>query len=240
MPLMCGALYALQRHGRAGSRAVAIITTNSWNASMSQVGGVVVRESPSLLESPHAVPLTGGSHAIASAVASLDAPPLPTCVIGELIRPLASAELAQIEDRVASFLDLPRILAGRPLRPELPGDPTRYPVWGDAYRAGPLIDNERKRYVIVSPNRWNASAPYVTVVRTTSRDKADVEAFPLIEQGSARASCGDLSVRGIGEILLATRDRPSPRTLSYADMVAIAKGIVRTHSLEDAVSRLTA
>lgn len=235
---MRGAVYALQRSGAAGSHAVAILTTNTWNSAMAQVGAVVIREMPATFEAPHAVELTGG-HAIACAVVSLDAPPLSSSVVGELIRSLSPEELNEIEDRVCSFLDLPRLLAGRPVRPELPGDPTRYPVWGDIYRAGPVIDGERKRYAIVSPNRWNSVAPYVTVVRTTSRDKANVAAFPLIERGNARASCGDMSLRGTPEVLLDPRDRPAPRTLSHADMTAIGKGIVQTHGLEAAIIRLS-
>lgn len=238
MPLLRGAAYALAPSSAARSHAVVVLTTNTWNAAMTQVGAVVIRRDVDEFEIPHAVELAGIGNAIGCAVVSLDAPPQPSSVIAQLIRPLSSEELSAVEDRVCAFLDLPRLHTGRPVRPQLPGDPTTYPVWGDVYRAGPPIDGERRRYVIVSPNRWNCVAPYFTVVRTTSRDKANADAFPLIQRDTARASCGDASLRGRGEILLAPRDRPTPQTLTYADMTAIARGIAFTHGLDAAVARL--
>lgn len=232
-------MYALRRTGASRSHAVLILTSPEWNATMSQVGGVVVRQHVAALEEPHCVGLAGGDIAVCCAVVSLLAPSLEESPIGEAIRDLGPEELEQVEDRVAMFLRLPQLAAGRPLRPELPGDPARYPLWGDVYYAEPLIDDERKRYVIMSPNAWNAVAPYVSLVRTTSRDKANVAAFPLIEGGAARAACGDLSVRRHGEIIIDPRSRPTPRTVSFGDMSVIARGIARTHLLEGAISRLS-
>ncbi len=239
MPLLRGAAYALLPSSAVRSHAVVVLTTNAWNSTMTQVGAVVVRREVDEFEIPHVTELASLGRAVGCAVVSIDAPPQPSSVIGPLVRMLSPDELSGLEERVCAFLDLPRLRAGRPIRPELPGDATTYPVWGDVYRAGPPIDGERKRYVIVSPNRWNCIAPYFTVVRTTSRDKANLDAFPLIQRDTARASSGDLSLRGKAEILLAPRDRPTPRTLTYADMAAIAKGIVFTHGLEAALARLT-
>lgn len=239
MPVLRGALYALVPSSAARSHAVVVLTTNTWNAAMSQVGAVVVRREVDDFETPHAIELAGVGRAIGCAIVSLDAPAQPSSVIGPLLRMLSPDELNALEERVCAFLDLPLLTAGRPVRPELPGDPTTYPAWGEVYRAGPPIDGERKRYVVVSPNRWNCIAPYVTVVRTTSRDKTNIDAFPRMQGGSARASCGDLSVRARGEILLMPRDRPTPRSLTYTDMAGIGRGIAFTHGLDGAIARLS-
>lgn len=237
MPLERGALYAFHGPSVAGSTAVVVLTASTWNMRMSSFGVAMVRPRPSALEAPHSVALGQDGSAVASAVASLNAPPHPESGIGALIRALAASELAQLEDRLCSFLLLPQLIAGSVFRPALPGDPAAYPVWGDVYTAEPPFEGERKRYVVVSPNAWNAASPYVSVVRTTSQEKVAHVSFPLILDDKTRAACGDLDVRNRGQVLLARRDRPTPSTTRFKDMGAIARGIAVTFRLGHALER---
>lgn len=212
-----------------------VLTAPSWNAVMSSVGVAMVRPEPSQLEAPHSISLGKSGYAVGSAIVSLKTQ--PSVEVGPLVRLLDASELSQLEDRVCAFLQLSPLVAKHVLRPAIPGDPATYPLWGEIYRAGPEINGERKRYVVVSPNQWNVAAPYVTVVRLTSQLKVNHVAFPEILGGQSRAACGDLTSRSRGKILLAPRDRPPVKGVRWTDMSAIGRGIAVTFRLGHALER---
>lgn len=212
-----------------------VLTAPSWNAVMSSVGVAMVRPEPSRLEAPHSVHLGQNGYAVGSAIVSLKSQ--PSIDVGPLIRALEASELSLLEDRMCAFLRLPSLVGGHVQRPVIPGDPTTYPLWGEIYRAEPVIDGERKRYVVVSPNSWNVVAPYVTVARLTSQVKVDHLAFPEVLGGESRAACGDLTSRSRGTILLPARDRPPQKQVRWTDMSAIGRGIAVTFRLGHALER---
>lgn len=237
MPVLRGTAHALLAKGTSIS-ALVVMTNDRWNATMSQVGVCLVRRRLHDVEGQYAVELPEG-HASAARLVSLLVPPHPDSVIGPAVRALSAHELAALEDRLCAFLQLPA-LVGSPA-PRIPGPvgaASAYPVWSEIYR-GPQAGAERKRFVIVSPNPWNAVSGVATAIRTTTSFKVDDAEFPEIQGGRARACCGDATTLGVDEFLLARRDRPTPFLTTMHDMIAIARGLVGTHELSAALRRLS-
>jgi len=204
---------------------------------MPSVGVIAIRRSVDPGEAPYATRLDAGSFAVAPRLVSVLAPEDADSPLGSLVSVISPAELDAVEDRLCSFLQLPGVLGPIPrqVRALYARDP--YPVWGDIYLADPLIGQERKRYVVVSPNAWNSVAPTATIVRTTTATKHDHVAFPPVQRGKAHACCGEATSVPRNALRLASRDRPIPSTLTLGDMVSIARGIATTHQLGDAVRR---
>ncbi len=238
MPLLRGTVHELTG---VQDRSLAILTNDRWNSRMSYIGAAVVRRDIHAVEAPYAVELADGRFATAARVVSFLTPDAATqqdpCLIGPAQGSLSAAELARLEDAFVRFLQLPLLLSPVP-RPRRPlGDASTYPNWGDIYLGREPIANERKRFIIVSPNEWNQAAGIVTAVRTTSQSKGDLVQFPTIQRGRIHACCGDLSTFGASEILMRRQDRPTPATCTITEMVAVAKGIAVTHGLTGALHR---
>lgn len=242
MPLLRGTIHELVNAPVAepGAVGLAVFTNDRWNSAMSQVGAALVRPEILPVEAQYAVQLRDGRFATAARVVSLIAPlaaggaPSP---FGPAQGALTSAELAQLEDAFVRFLQLPLLLVPAP-RPRRPlGNPAEYPNWGDLHYGNELIEGERKRFIVVSPNEWNAATGLASALRTTSRFRADVAQFPRIQGGRVHACCGDLSTFGPGELLLRRGSRPTPATCTLPELIAIARGVVATHDLAAAVGR---
>ncbi len=240
MPLLRGTVHEYAG-AEGGGVGLVIVTNDLWNSRMSQVGVALVRSDILPVEAPYAIRLSDGRLATAARVLSLRTPEAATaqmpCVIGPAQGALSADEVAQLEDALVRFLQLPLLLgpAPRPRRPV--GDASAYPNWGDLYYARERIEGERKRFIVVSPNEWNSASGLVSAVRTTSQQKGDVPQFPKIQGGKIHACCGDVASFVSGELLLRRQERPTPSTCTLAEMVAIARGIVITHGLGGAVQR---
>jgi hypothetical protein len=215
-----------------------VLTNDRWNQSMLQIGAIAIRESVEPFDAPYAVPFAGGGALVASRIVSSDqSSDLP--LLGPVISALDSAALAAIEDRLCEFLQLPALFTPSPHVPGPLGDASRYPVWGQIYRAGLLINGERKRRLVVSPNAWNAVSELATLVRTTTSFARYGDEFPQIQRGAARACCGDAITFEHSSVRLARRDRPSPHTATMPDMIAVGRGLMAAYELADAVRRLS-
>jgi hypothetical protein len=149
---------------------------------------------------------------------------------------LAANELAAVEDRLVELLALADLCAEAPSPPSPPSGPVDYPRFGDVHWIrGQETGGEDKRYVVVSHDHHNAAGNRPLVVRLTSRDKSRFEDFPRLRDGSGHACPGELFAAPTDVIV--TRDRPEPSRVDFEDSVAMARAVVSTHALEDAVLR---
>lgn len=243
MPLLRGAIHELIDIPGAspGSRGLAVLTNNRWNAVMTAIGGAVVRPEILPFETSYSVRLRDGRFATAARVISVRAPdaapPGDPSPIGPSQGSLTDEELDALEDGLVCFLQIPMLLSASPATRRSLGDATTYPVWGELYRGREPIAGERKRFLVVSPNEWNQATQIASVVRTTAQTKADAAQFPPLHGGRARACCGDLSTFGPSELLMARRERPVPATCTLQEMTAVVRGIIVTHDLAGAARR---
>jgi len=67
MPVVRGVRYRLVAPRSAESLGVVVLTSDTWNQTMSQVGVVVIRSELLPIEEPHAVPLASGGFAVIAA-----------------------------------------------------------------------------------------------------------------------------------------------------------------------------
>lgn len=239
MPVLRGTVHAA-RSADPQTIAYVAITNDTWNAYVSQVGFVPVRAAVSHMEAPYAAQIRSGGYALAARIVSMLSPTYPDAVVGPALRILTPSELEAVEERVCEFFQLPDLITGAPLKRPV-GSASRYPLWSNIYRGpkqGDAAEDDRTRYIVVSPDSWNATSDVATVVRTTSQFKRDDIEFPLIQRRAARACCGDTTTYPRTALRLDPRDRPDPSVVSAADMRAIAHGIASVYSLDDALVRL--
>lgn len=237
MPFLRGVIYAAAQ-ALPATEAFLVVTNDRWNQTMSQIGVLPIRRVVPQCDAPYSTPLPSGGHVLASRLVAPDVGPTAPPLLGAARGAVMPEVLAAVEEQLILFLQLDRLRAPAPRIPGPAGDATTYPVWGELYLAGPLINGERKRRVVVSPNAWNAASGLATLVRTTTSFKYDDEAFPKIQGGAARACCGDATTMSHEQIRLAERERPHPRVATMAEMTRIAKGFVATHGLGRALARL--
>jgi len=219
---------------RPTTSGLVVLTNDRWNQTMLRVGVVPVRTAVAPFDIPYSVALPGGTHVVAS---RLVAPHVEGGLLGLVEGALDATTLAAVEDRLCAFLQIPELLRPAP-RPAPPlGDATRYAAWSEVHRAGPEVDGERKRRIVVSPNPWNAVSGMATFVRTTTSFAGHGDEFPQVQGGAGHACCGDATTFELRAVLLQRRDRPVPHSTTLHDMVAIARGLAVTHGLEEAVRR---
>lgn len=205
---------------------------------MSSVGVVPIRSRVETFDQPFSVELPHGVSVVASRLVSTDERDPKLALLGPASGSLDAATLAAVEDKLRDFLQLPQLLQQSPhvLRPL--GDASAYAVWGQIYLAGPRLDGERKRRIVVSPNAWNAVSEMATLVRTTTSFERFGPDFPKIQGGSVRACCGDLTTMPLQSVLLNPRERPVPSTATMTDMQSIARGLVVSHDLDASLRRV--
>lgn len=237
MPLLRGTIHELTGAPNVG---LAILTNDRWNSAMSQVGAALVRPEILPVEEPYAVQLGDGRFVTAARVISLQTPaaePDGASPFGPAQGSLSTDELRRLEDALLRFLQLPLLLRPVPQLRRPVGDASRYANWGELYVGNQLTAGERKRFIVVSPNEWNAATGVVSAIRTTSKLKLNAAQFPKIQGGRIHVCCGDLTTFGPGALLLRRQSRPTPATSTLAEMVAIARGLVITHDLGEALAR---
>lgn len=240
MPLQRGYLHQNLGPTKLGTVAWLVITNDRWNAAMSQIGVLPVRRVVLPFETPYVTALPDGTSVVSCALIAPEiAPPAGVAnAIGPAIGVIEQAALDSVEDQLRDFLQLPQLLgtpSPRATRP--PAGVINYPLWAEIYKEVELTEGEHKRFIIVSPNHFNAVAQRVVAVRTTTKFKADEESFPKIQSGKAQACCGDASTSANSELMLVLRDRPVPHTTSTTDMVKVARGLAFTHELGASLRR---
>lgn len=108
---------------------------------------------------------------------------------------LRNQGLEQVEDSLVGLLALQTVCVDPPRRPGQPVHPSTYPTWSKTYYADPPVEGQRKRWLVVSHDYWNAAAGSVLTVRTTSNTWHQADTFPAIQRGLALACCPDLQVK---------------------------------------------
>lgn len=124
---------------------------------------------------------------------------------------------------VADVLLLPELCSDGPL-PRLRVPQGAYPRWGHTYYAGPPLDGQTKRWIVVSHNQFNASTRVATCVRTTSNDYHHSDVTPHIQSGLALAVCIDVTTKAQAKFDLAPRNPIAQ--LQLGEMKKVAYGLV--------------
>lgn len=160
---------------------------------------------------------------------------VPVSRLGVPSEPLARADLQAVEDALCQMLDVTGLLGSTPrLRRPVGGS---FPHRGEVFYVGERVEDEHKRYVVVSPDEWNALGTSVLMVRTTTSPKRPFSEFPVIQGGVAQACCGDLVAVAANQV--AGADRPADnRLLTRDDLIAIVRGVVEVLDLDVAVKRV--
>lgn len=237
MPFLRGCTH-LPAQDRDKTVGFVVLTNDRWNQTMSSVGVVPIRSSVMPFDQPFSVSLPNGDAVVASRLVSLDERAPKLSLLGPANGSLDAPTLAAVEDKLRDFLQLPQLLKQSPqvLRPL--GDASSYAVWGQIYLAGPRIEEERKRRIVVSPNSWNAVSDMATLVRTTTSFERYGPDFPKIQGGSVRACCADTTTMQLRSVMLNPRDRPVPSTSTMTDMRSIARGLIVAYGLEASLLRV--
>lgn len=234
MSIQRGVAYTLEASSPQ-TVAVLVLTNDRWNAAMHAVGVVPLR-TPEGDGSPLApiVSKTPPLRAVAGRLVAVE-----KASLGAARLVLEAEQLARVEDALCEVLALRYLRGASPTRPPSPPGPVNYPRWGEAYYvAGQRFGVEHKRYVVVSNDQWNHADGTAVAVRTTTTARRWGTAFPAIQDGAARACCGDATTFAAPRFVM--RGRPQPQWLPLADMVAIARGLIDTHQLEAAIGRALA
>jgi hypothetical protein len=213
-------------HGLAGpDTGILVLTDDTWNRVMGSVGGVLVAPRGNI--DPLSVELPGDRRVALIAVLLA----IPRRLLTTLEYVAGAAQMELVAAGLRRLLGHPGLLASPPAGPPIPPGPVTYPAWGQIYY-GPPYRGESKRYVVVSHDLHNRATGRPVIVRTTSQPKRDHRSFPAIEGGAARACCGDAATIAEGELRCRPGDhRPVPGSLSLTDMVAVARGMAKTHGL---------
>ncbi|MGA0121886.1 MAG: hypothetical protein ACO3KD_02605 [Gaiellales bacterium] len=191
---------------------IVVISEDAWNLAMGSVVGVPIVPGAPTVDLFH-VGIAALGHADASLAQSFGRASLGDEVL--VVDP------APVADAVAAYLGLDDLRAMRIRRPvPMPRDESRARQkeihWADVGL------DERKRLLVLSPDERNATAPYVTTLYTTSRDKRNRRPWQVPAAGGWVIT-GDLLVRGHRS--LEHRRRPSPARASAGEMAEVASGV---------------
>ena len=219
-----GTIYRLQG-GSAHLFGVLVLSNNVWNRRMGTVGVVPVR-APVSADSVWE-PIFSSAPALQARVGYLASLSRERLLEARFV--LAPDQLAPVEQGLTDLLALADLQRTPPETPSAPNGSVTYPKWSEIYYAGPVINGQRKRYIVVSRDHWNAAGGVAIGVRTTSQDKTWGAAFPRIESGAARACRGDATVFPMAGYDL--EGRLNPASLEVSDMVSVARGIADVFDL---------
>ncbi|MBV8528020.1 MAG: hypothetical protein JOZ75_06875 [Candidatus Dormibacteraeota bacterium] len=200
-----------------------VLSTDDWNQVMSDVVAVPLDDTGVVggVPSGCAIDVNGESLvAVAGGLQSISSEQ----ELGPRVAGVAVEDMREIERQISELLQLRSLCGPTPRAAPVVGHPNRYPRWSEIY-LGPRRGDppEKKRYVVVSDNVWNATMPRVLCIRTTSSRRRGGPGFPEIQRGAAKACCGNITSLRVGALNL--RDRPSPPSLGLHDMVTIAREV---------------
>lgn len=232
MAVQRGVVYDYQGKSRQNI-GLLVLTGDLWNEGMIEVGAIPITKpdeeglfAPVLLTSPRL-------RAWAGRLLIVEQQRLTAALFK-----LSDDNLALVEDALCQILSLPDLCSGAPTQPPTPAGRIDYPRWSEIYYSKLRIGEEHKRYVVVSNDLWNKTTQTAITVRTTTQPSRHAPGFPWIQRGEAKACCGNAAAVPANILQLRPSDRPQPSSLSFKDMVTIAREIVTTHELEGALSRL--
>lgn len=217
----------------AGTQALLVLTNDVWNSTMSGIGVLPLRGDVPAAEAPHAVAIDE-LYALASRPTQVGP---ADDVLGPAIAVADDGQLSSVEDALLAFLQISEILGPMPAPRRPPPGRITYPLWGEIYYLDPPIQGQRKRFVTVSPNPWNAVSGLAGVVRLTTAIKYDRTFFPTVLGGRAQACPGELATVRSTRLRIRGDQRPTPSILPLADMAAVLRAIVQTWGLEEALRR---
>jgi mRNA-degrading endonuclease toxin of MazEF toxin-antitoxin module len=223
VPLYRGGVY----RGQSKDELWLLVGNNDWNEHFQDIPAVPLGSRGGFdALPPHSctLELNGSPYvAVPSALASVSKAEDITQYVGTATQ----AELNCVEAALIDLLELRQLLSTNAHPLLLVGGSSHYPRWGEIYYGPPRGDAitwEKKRYVVVSDNSWNAVGPDVLCVRTTTSIRRSGPGFPSIQNGKAKACCGNIAA--IRKVALDLRRRPSPpQSLSLRDMQSIAQGV---------------
>ncbi len=232
MPVHRGTVYGYAG-GRAGTIGFLVLTNDDWNDWMEDVAVVPLQPAdPAGVKPEESIVQIGRPlRIITGRVLNWS-----KAELGQPIYVLEEEKMAQVEDMLVDVFALHDLYLQPPREPASPPGPVDYPRWGQICWAGPRIDGDRKRYVVVSNNYWNRDTKTSLVVRTTGQERRGGVFFPAIQAGKARACCGNVTTFSRAAIDL-TGNRPFPSSLNLKDMAAVAEGLVDALQLDDALER---
>ena len=205
-----------------------VLTKTSWNLAMHGVG--VVPAVPRATASPTA---TIDPWDDQEAFDPTRIVVVPQRAAQEIVAVATDTLLHSIERGLAELVQARRLLNTPPKLARPPAGRVDYPRWGDIYYINAAATTERKRYVVVSFDEWNAAHKTALVVRLTSRQKQSDAQFPAVADGTSRACCGEVTAVSAAAIDQRARPHDTVSRLNLNDMVAIARGIPATHLLRD-------
>lgn len=162
---------------------------------------------------------------------------------GDLTDPLVELspdELARVEDGVFEILGLDDLLSERPRAPVAQPGEIDYPRWSNIYRAGDRIGTppERKRYLVVSHDRYNRALGGAICVRTTSSVRRGGPTIPTLGDGVTKAVCA-LPTFWSSHRVGIREARPVPAQLFMPDMRIVAAALLEALALPRPGSRRT-
>ncbi|MHB0871067.1 MAG: hypothetical protein ACYC5J_16655 [Chloroflexota bacterium] len=232
MAVQRGVVYDYQ--GRSPQNiGLLVLTSDLWNEGMIEVGAIPLTKpeeeglfAPVLLTSPRLRAWTGR-------LLMVEQQRLTAALFK-----LSDDNLALVEDALCQILSLADLCSESPSQPPTPAGRIDYPRWSEIYYSKELIGREHKRYAVASNDRWNRATRTAVVVRTTTQPSRHAPGFPAIQGGNAKACCGNAAAVPADVLQLSPYARPQPPSLSFKDMVTIAREIVVTHQLEGALGRV--
>lgn len=210
-----------------------VLTSDLWNEGMIEVGAIPIT-SPEV-DGPFA-PVLATSPRLRTWAGRLVVVEQQR-LTGALFK-LNDDNLALVEDALCQILSLTDVCSEVPRQPPTPPGRVDYPRWSEIYYSKLRIGNEHKRYVVVSNDYWNKTTQTALTVRTTTQPSRHAPGFPWIQGGQAKACCGNAAAVPADLLQIRPSARPQPSSLSFRDMVTIAREIVLSHQLEGALERL--
>jgi mRNA-degrading endonuclease toxin of MazEF toxin-antitoxin module len=221
-----GVAYEINGTGKLG----VVLTKDSWNRRMLNVGVVPISPKDDERTSPLALPLDDDPSQCLDPARLLA---LPRERLGRPRLALDDASLHRLERAVAELIDAERMTRRELRATKPPAGKIDYPRWGEIYYPkSERIAGETKRYLVVSNDLWNQQKRTVLICRTTTQEKYPADEFPVIQGGAAQAICGDLAAISPHHLNLDRRPQGQTR-LGLQDMASVVRGVTHTHLLRD-------
>ena len=138
---------------------------------------------------------------------------------------LSLEQLAPIEAAVTELLGLTALLSQPPRAPDGQPGTIDYPRWSNIYYAGGPVGTppERKRYLVVSHDKYNRALGGAVCVRTTMSPRRGGGTIPLLRDGVTKAVCAMPTF--FTSHSTDVRARPQPSQLYVPDMHTIAAAL---------------
>lgn len=222
MAIRRGTLYRVPALTRADG--LLVLTNDEWNeAPTRELSGALAFAD----EGPGRTPIPG---------LALYAGPLlrvPKDDLGEATVELSPEQLGPVEDAVFELLGLGELLGDPPRAPGGSPGPIDHPRWSNIYYAGPPVGTppERKRYLVVSHDRFDRAMGGAVCIRTTTSERRGGRTIPTLRDGRTKAVCV-LPTFFSSQSVRLREGRPTPAQLFLPDMRIVATGLREALALD--------